>query len=131
VTAVPDNAHLPERGYFVFPTVFGVEDPGATVAQEEIFGPVLCVIPYGEEDEAVAIANNSIYGLSGAVWSADTDRAVAFARRMRTGRVDINGATLNPAAPFGGRRQSGVGREMGRYGLAEFQEVKSVQLPIG
>jgi acyl-CoA reductase-like NAD-dependent aldehyde dehydrogenase len=120
---------LPERGYFVAPTVLAVEDPNATVAQDELFGPVLCVLPYDDENEALAIANNSRYGLAGAVWSGDVERATAFARRMCTGRVDINGARLNPAAPFGGRRQSGFGYELGRFGLAEFQVYKAIQLP--
>jgi aldehyde dehydrogenase (NAD+) len=120
---------LPQRGFFVAPAVLAVEDPGAEAAQDEIFGPVLCVIPYRDEDHALAIANDSAFGLAGAVWSADADRAVAFARGMRTGRVDVNGSRLNPAAPFGGRRGSGFGYEMGRYGMAEFQVLKAIQLP--
>ncbi len=119
----------PERGYFLGATIFGNVAPDATIAQEEIFGPVLSVIPYSDEDDAVRIANGTEYGLAGAVWSADTDRAVAFARRMRTGQVDINGASFNHLAPFGGYKQSGNGRELGRHGLAEFSETKSVQLP--
>jgi aldehyde dehydrogenase (NAD+) len=121
---------LPDRGYFVGPTVFGDVDPGSTIAQEEIFGPVLSVIPYANEDEAVRIANATSYGLAGAVWSSDVDRAVAFARRLRTGQVDINGAPFNHLAPFGGYRQSGNGgRELGGHGYDEFCETKSVQLP--
>jgi aldehyde dehydrogenase (NAD+) len=117
-----------KRGYFVRPTVFAGVRPDMTIAQEEIFGPVLAVLPYANEDEAVEIANGTPYGLAGAVWSTDQDRAVAFARRMRTGQVDVNGGRFNPLAPFGGYKQSGNGRELGRYGLAEFLEVKSLQL---
>jgi aldehyde dehydrogenase (NAD+) len=116
-----------DRGWFVRPTVFADVRPGATIAQEEIFGPVLSVIPYGSEDEAVEIANSTPYGLAGAVWSGDPDRAVAVARRLRTGQVDVNGGKFNPLAPFGGYKQSGNGRELGRYGLEEFLELKSLQ----
>jgi len=94
----------------------------------EIFGPVLSVIPYTDEDDAVAIANGTPYGLAGAVWSADREAAVAFVRRMRTGQVDINCARFNPIAPFGGYGQSGNGRELGPYGLDEYNEIKSIQL---
>jgi aldehyde dehydrogenase (NAD+) len=118
-----------DRGYFVAPTVFGDVTPAMTIAREEIFGPVLAVLPYSSEEEAAAIANDSVYGLAGGVWSADPERAVAFARRIRTGQVDVNGARFNPAAPFGGYKQSGVGRELGRYGVEEFTELKSIQLP--
>jgi acyl-CoA reductase-like NAD-dependent aldehyde dehydrogenase len=117
-----------EKGYFVRPTVFSEVKPEMTIAQEEIFGPVLSIIPYEDEDEAAEIANGTIYGLDGGVWSADPERAKAFARRMRTGQVQINGATFNPLAPFGGYKQSGHGRELGRFGLEEFLEVKSIQL---
>jgi len=117
-----------ERGFFVAPTVFGGVAPDSRIAQEEIFGPVLSVLPYRDEDEALAIANDSDYGLHGAVWSADQDRAVAFARRVRTGQIDVNGAAYNPLAPFGGYKRSGVGREMGLPGLEEYQEIKSIQL---
>jgi acyl-CoA reductase-like NAD-dependent aldehyde dehydrogenase len=103
--------------------------PHATIAQEEIFGPVLSLIAYADDDDAVSIANGTPYGLAGAVWSADRDHALAVARRMRTGQVDINGAAFNVLAPFGGFKQSGNGRELGAHGLAEFTEVKSVQLP--
>ena len=116
-----------ETGYFVRPTVFSEVKPDMTIAQEEIFGPVLSIIPYDSEDEAAEIANGTIYGLDGGVWSADPERAKAFARRMRTGQVQINGATFNPIAPFGGYKQSGHGREYGRFGLEEFLEVKSIQ----
>lgn len=130
---VTGGVEVPEgcaTGYFVAPTVFGDVDPDSTLAQEEIFGPVLAVIPYNDEDDALAIANNSSYGLHGAVWSADEQRAVSFARRVRTGQIDVNGAPYNPAAPFGGVKKSGIGRELGREGLVEFQEIKSIQLPI-
>jgi acyl-CoA reductase-like NAD-dependent aldehyde dehydrogenase len=116
-----------ESGYFVRPTVFSEVKPDMTIAQEEIFGPVLSIIPYEDEDEAAEIANSTIYGLDGGVWSGDPERAKAFARRMRTGQVQINGATFNPLAPFGGFKQSGRGREYGRFGLEEFLEVKSIQ----
>jgi aldehyde dehydrogenase (NAD+) len=116
-----------ESGYFVRPTVFSEVKPDMTIAQEEIFGPVLSIIPYDSEDEAAEIANSTIYGLDGGVWSADPERAKAFARRMRTGQVQINGATFNPVAPFGGFKQSGSGREYGRFGVEEFLEVKSIQ----
>jgi len=125
-TAMPDGV---ETGFFVQPTVFADVTPSMTIAQEEIFGPVLVIMPYDSEDEAVDIANGTIYGLGGGVQSADPDRALAMARRLRTGRVDINGAMHNIAAPFGGYKQSGNGRENGRYGMEEFLEVKSFQLP--
>jgi aldehyde dehydrogenase (NAD+) len=124
-----DAAGLPERGYYVAPTVFAGVAPESTIAQEEIFGPVLCVIAYDDEDDAVRIANDTEYGLSGAVWSGDDDHAVAVARRLRTGQVDINGGTFNPLAPFGGFKHSGYGRELGRFGLEEFLQLKSLQLP--
>jgi acyl-CoA reductase-like NAD-dependent aldehyde dehydrogenase len=117
-----------ETGYFVRPTVFSEVKPDMTIAQEEIFGPVLSIIPYESEDEAAEVANSTIYGLDGGVWSADPERAKQFARRMRTGQVQINGATFNPLAPFGGVKQSGSGREYGRFGLEEFLEVKSIQI---
>jgi len=116
-----------DRGYYVRPTVFAGVRPDSVIAQEEIFGPVLSVIPYGGEDEAVEIANATPYGLAGAVFSADTDRALAVARRLRTGQVDINGGAFNPLAPFGGYKQSGNGRELGSFGLEEFCELKSIQ----
>ena len=118
-----------ERGFFVKPTVFADVTNDMTIAQEEIFGPVLSIIAYQDEDDAVRIANDSIYGLSGGVYSADKDRAIAVARRLETGQVDINGPQFNPLAPFGGYKQSGIGREYGHYGLEEFLEVKSVQIP--
>ena len=116
-----------ERGYFVRPTVFSEVTPEMTIGQEEIFGPVLVIQPYEGEDDAVRIANSTPYGLSGGVWSADTDRAIAVAKRIRTGQVEINGGVFNPLAPFGGYKQSGHGRELGRHGLEEFLTLKSLQ----
>jgi aldehyde dehydrogenase (NAD+) len=121
------DAPVPDRGHFVAPTVFADVDPDSELAQEEVFGPVLAIIPFTDDDHAVKIANHSRYGLAGAVWSADEDRALAVARRLRTGAVDVNGAAFNPLAPFGGYKQSGVGRELGAHGLAEFQQTKAIQ----
>ncbi len=117
-----------ERGYFVRPSVFSEVTPEMTIAREEIFGPVLAIQPYDGEDDAVRIANDSAYGLAGGVWSADKERAVAVAKRIRTGQIEINGGAFNPLAPFGGYGQSGHGRENGRYGLEELLQVKSLQL---
>ena len=96
-----------------------------TIAQEEIFGPVLSIQPYDDEDDAIRIANDSDYGLAGGVWSADQDRAIDVARRIRTGQIEINGGAFNPLAPFGGYKQSGHGRENGRYAIEELLQVKS------
>ncbi|MCM1974232.1 aldehyde dehydrogenase family protein [Streptomyces sp. G1] len=115
-----------ERGYFVSPTVFADVTPEMTIAQEEIFGPVLSVLRYEDTEDALRIANGTVYGLAGAVWGEEAE-AVAFARRMETGQVDINGGRFNPRAPFGGYKQSGVGRELGAHGLAEYLQTKSLQ----
>jgi aldehyde dehydrogenase (NAD+) len=117
-----------DSGHFVSPTIFADVTTDMTIAQEEIFGPVLSILRYSTEDEALKIANDSQYGLAGAVWSGDQERAKAFARKMRTGQVDINGGSFNPGAPFGGYKRSGVGRELGRYGIEEFLQPKSMQL---
>jgi aldehyde dehydrogenase (NAD+) len=116
-----------EKGFFVQPTVFSEVTRTMTIANEEIFGPVLSIIPYDTEEEAIEIANDTPYGLSGGVSSADPARAERVARQLRTGQVDINGGAFNPSAPFGGYKQSGIGRERGRYGLEEFVETKSMQ----
>jgi len=127
VTGGPEAPDGLETGYFVRPTVFADVEPGMTIAQEEIFGPVVVLIRYEDEDDALRIANGTVYGLAGAVWGAEEDDAVAFARRMDTGQVDINGGRFNPLAPFGGYKQSGVGRELGVHGLAEYLQTKSLQ----
>ena len=114
-------------GYFVRPTIFARVRPEMTIAQEEIFGPVLSILPYEGEEEAIRIANGTMYGLAAAVWSADLERARRVARRLRAGQVDLNGARFNPLAPFGGFGQSGRGRELGRFGLEEFLEPKAIQ----
>ena len=116
------------KGYYVKPTVFADVSSQMRIAQEEIFGPVLTIIPYNDEEDAIRIANDTIYGLGGAVWSRDLERAKRVARRIRTAQLDINGAPFNPIAPFGGCKQSGNGRELGRYGLEEFLEPKALQL---
>jgi acyl-CoA reductase-like NAD-dependent aldehyde dehydrogenase len=128
VTGGPEQPEGIERGWFVSPTVFSEVTPDMTIAQEEIFGPVLSIIPYDSEEEAIEIANGTQYGLAGGVWSGDPERAKRVARRLRTGQVEINGGVFNPLAPFGGYKQSGTGRELGPHGLVEFTEVKALQL---
>ena len=129
-TLVAGGTGAPEgfdTGFYVRPTVFSNVTPTMTIAQEEIFGPVLSILPYDGTDDAVDIANGVVYGLSGGVWSADADRARSVARRLRTGQVEVNGGRFNANAPFGGYKQSGIGREYGRHGLEEFLEIKSIQ----
>jgi aldehyde dehydrogenase (NAD+) len=121
--------HL-DKGYYVEPTLFADVDPGSTIAREEIFGPVLCVIAHDGDDDAVRIANDSIYGLTGNVWSASEDRALGVANRIRAGSVSVNGAQwLDRTRPFGGYKQSGIGRENGVKGFEEFLETKVLALP--
>jgi acyl-CoA reductase-like NAD-dependent aldehyde dehydrogenase len=130
-TLLTGGAEQPEgldKGYYVKPTVFSNVTNDMTIAQEEIFGPVLSIIAYDTEEEAVAIANDTIYGLAGGVWSGDPERAKKVALQMRTGQVEVNGGSFNLNAPFGGYKQSGLGREAGTFGLEEFLEVKSLQL---
>jgi aldehyde dehydrogenase (NAD+) len=119
-------AHLP-KGYYVEPTIFANVDNTMTVAQEEIFGPVLSIIPYDSEQEAIAIANDSPYGLAGGVWAGTQERALEVAKQMRTGQVDVNGGRFNALAPFGGYKKSGIGREIGPLAIEEFFQLKSIQ----
>jgi acyl-CoA reductase-like NAD-dependent aldehyde dehydrogenase len=121
-------AHL-DRGYFVMPTVFSDVVRSMRIAREEIFGPVLCIMPYDSPDEAVELANATRYGLAGSVWASTDAEALALASHIRAGQVDINGGRFNPDAPFGGFKQSGLGREFGPHGYDEFLELKSLQLP--
>ncbi|WP_248761124.1 aldehyde dehydrogenase family protein [Pseudarthrobacter sp. SSS035] len=132
-TVIAGGSQRPDglsSGHYIRPTVIAGLPPQSRIAQEEVFGPVLVVLPYDDVDDAISIANATSYGLGGAVWGTDVDEAFAVAQRLRTGRVDINGADWNPAAPFGGYKQSGNGREMGRWGMDEFLEVKAVQIPV-
>lgn len=115
------------KGFFVRPTVFADVTPEMTIFREEVFGPVLSISTYETEEEAIAMANDSEYGLSGGVWSEDEGRAMRVARAMRTGQVSINGGAFNISAPFGGYKLSGNGRELGSHGLEEFLEVKAIQ----
>jgi len=128
VTGGPERPEGFEKGYYVRPTVFSEVRNDMTIAQEEIFGPVLSIIAYEDEDQAARIANDSPYGLSGGVWGADAERAQAFARRIRTGQIEVNGGAFNPSAPFGGYKNSGYGREYGPHGFEEFLEIKAMQL---
>lgn len=128
LTGGPEQPVGLAKGYFVKPTVFGKVREGMAIAQEEVFGPVLSIMAYDDEADAIRIANNSVYGLAGTVWSKDESRALRVARKIRTGQVDINGGPFNAAAPFGGYKQSGNGREGGVYGMEEYLEYKSLQL---
>ncbi|TDK97258.1 aldehyde dehydrogenase family protein [Mycobacterium paragordonae] len=118
-----------DAGYYVAPTVFADVAPESELGQEEVFGPVLAVIPFDGESDALRIANCTPYGLAGAVWAKDDDTAIAFARGVATGQLDINGGPYNPVAPFGGYKRSGIGRELGRAGFEEYLQTKSLQLP--
>ena len=121
--------HHLERGWFVEPTVFRDVRSDMRIAQEEIFGPVVAFIPYADEEEAIAIANDSAFGLHGTVWTSDVERGVQIGRRIRTGTYSVNALSLDPAAPFGGVKNSGLGREMGREGLAAYLEPKTITVP--
>jgi acyl-CoA reductase-like NAD-dependent aldehyde dehydrogenase len=128
---VVGGAPVDGPGFFYQPTLLVDVDPDARIAQEEVFGPVLVVLPYDDDDDAVAIANNSICGLSGSVWGADEERAIGVARRIRAGTISVNGGMYyGPDAPFGGCKQSGVGREMGVAGLEEYLEGKTLAIPV-
>jgi aldehyde dehydrogenase (NAD+) len=118
-----------DKGWFVQPTVFADVDPNHTIAQEEIFGPVLAVIAYSDEQQAVRIANDTDYGLGGSVWTADMERGEAFARKVRTGTIGVNHYVNDPTAPFGGIKSSGMGRELGPEGLVAFQTLQTIYLP--
>ena len=125
----PGNVQGHEAGYFVRPTVFSRLAPDARVVREEIFGPVLSMVPYTGIEQGIAFANDSEYGLSGAVWAEDITAAVGIARQLRTGQVAVNGGRFNAKAPFGGFKKSGIGRELGEHGLLEYLEVTSIQFP--
>jgi acyl-CoA reductase-like NAD-dependent aldehyde dehydrogenase len=129
-TLIAGGAGMPEgieKGFFVRPTAFADVTPEMRIWKEEVFGPLLVITTYETEEEALELANDSEYGLSGGVWSMDEDRAISFARRMRTGQVSINGGHFNISAPFGGYKMSGNGRELGIHGLEEFLELKAIQ----
>ena len=128
VAGGPETPEGLETGFFVKPTVFSEVTREMTIAREEIFGPVLSILPYDSEEEAIEIANDSSYGLAGGVWSSDPERAIGVARQIETGQVEINGAAFNPLAPFGGRKLSGHGRELGPYGIEDFLTLKAIQL---
>jgi len=127
LTGGPDAPDGLDRGFFVQPTVFSNVSNSMTIAREEIFGPVLSIIPFDTEDEAIEIANDTDYGLAGSVWAGTQEHAIEIAQKLRTGQVDVNGGNFNPQAPFGGYKNSGIGRERGAFGFEEFLEVKSIQ----
>lgn len=120
-----------DRGWYVEPTLFGDVDNSMRIAREEIFGPVVCLIPYGDEAEAVRVANDSEFGLSGSVWTADVEHGIDFARQIRTGTFNVNTFSLDMLGPFGGYKNSGLGREFGPEGLSEYLEHKMIHLPAG
>jgi acyl-CoA reductase-like NAD-dependent aldehyde dehydrogenase len=127
LTGGPEAPDGLEVGFFIQPTVFSNVSNDMTIAREEIFGPVLSIIPFDSEEEAVEIANDTEYGLSGSVWAGTQEHAIEIAQRLRTGQVDVNGGAFNPFAPFGGYKKSGIGRERGAFGFEDFLEVKSIQ----
>ncbi|OBK91016.1 hypothetical protein A5648_15765 [Mycolicibacter sinensis] len=120
-----------EGGYFVQPTVFADVDNSMTIAQEEIFGPVLSIIAYDTEDDAIKIANDSVYGLAGSVWTSDVPRGIEISQKIRTGTYAINWYAFDPCCPFGGYKNSGIGRENGKEGVEHFTQQKSVLMPMG
>jgi len=128
VTGGPEKPEGLDKGYYVKPTVFADVNNEMTIAREEIFGPVLTIIPYDNEQDAIRIANDTIYGLGGNVWAGTKEHGIEVAKKIRTGQISVNGGRYNPLAPFGGYKQSGLGREAGKFGLEEFLEVKSLQL---
>jgi betaine-aldehyde dehydrogenase len=128
VTGGPEKPAGLDKGFYVKPTVFADVDNDMTIAREEIFGPVLTIIPYENEEDAIRIANDTIYGLGGNVWAGTKEHGIEVAKKIRTGQISVNGGRYNPLAPFGGYKQSGLGREAGKFGLEEFLEVKSLQL---
>jgi aldehyde dehydrogenase (NAD+) len=130
VAGGPDDPEGYDIGFYVQPTIFADVDNSMRIAQEEIFGPVLCIVPVDSDEEAIEVANDSPYGLSGAVWAETNDLALAAARRLQTGQVMVNGGRFNALAPFGGYKTSGNGRELGRSGLDEFLETKAIQMPV-
>jgi acyl-CoA reductase-like NAD-dependent aldehyde dehydrogenase len=128
-TRLSPEVELPPHGFFVAPTVLGDVAPASAIAREEVFGPVLVLLPYDGVEEGVALANGTAYGLAASVWGPTPHAALAVARRLRAGQVEVNGAPFNPAAPFGGFKQSGLGRENGRHGIEEFLEPVAIQMP--
>ncbi len=127
---VPTDPEL-AGGHYISPTIFTDVDNNMRIAQEEIFGPVLCVIKYTSEDDAIRMANDTIYGLAAGVWSRDTERALSVAKRIRAGTIWINDYHLiNAEAPFGGYKQSGIGRELGEWGLKEYMEIKHIHISL-